>query len=581
MLFYFIFYSIIEILNPYCAVCGESKRGYVSKMEKTKRTKSLAFKTLLRLVVIVLAVSLVAAAVIGVVTYVNLTAQLREYTYEAALKGTAVASVSKYDEGDSKVGEYLATGKTDETYNDVFLNLLLITDDYELQRCDIIVPYEDHITYLMSSEDNEPGESLNKEAPYYGKEKEYVTKAMNATLEAELDPDASKKENLYTENVKDGVKLSTYYTPVLDKSGKAVAIFAASYSNDKIGKTIFGLIGGLIGLSLGVMLVSVIIFFFSIRRHIIKPVTKLTESVRTMEESVKNRQPVTTDIRTGDEIEELAVSFEDMNKDLIGYIDENERITAEKQRIDTELSLATGIQAGMLPDKFPAFPDRKDFDIYASMKPAKEVGGDFYDFFLIDENRLGIVMADVSGKGVPAALFMMHSKILLKSYTLMKQTPKAALEEVNRQICEHNPEEMFVTVWLGVLDLKTGLFTAANAGHEKPAVKQAGGSFELLMDKHGIMVGYMDGIRFKEYELQLTKGSKLFLYTDGVAEATNANEELFGTDRMIEALRTAEDGSPKEILAAVNAAVDEFVGDAPQFDDLTMLCIEYNGDPEE
>ena len=237
--------------------------------------------------------------------------------------------------------------------------------------------------------------------------------------------------------------------------------------------------------------------------------------------------------------------FEDMNRDLIGYIDENTRITAEKQRLDTELRLATNIQAGMLPDKFPAFPERNDFDIYATMTPAKEVGGDFYDFFMIDENRLGIVMADVSGKGVPAALFMMHSKILLKSYTMMKQTPKQRLRRLTARFARTTPEEMFVTVWLGVLDLRTGMFTAANAGHEKPAVKQADGHFELLKDKHGIMVGYMDGIRFKEYELQLTKGAKLFLYTDGVAEATDSNEKLFGTDRMIEALRTAEDKSPQ------------------------------------
>ena len=234
----------------------------------------------------------------------------------------------------------------------------------------------------------------------------------------------------------------------------------------------------------------------------------------------------------------------------------------------------------MLPDKFPAFPDRTEFDIYASMKPAKEVGGDFYDFFLIDEDKLGIVMADVSGKGVPAALFMMYAKILLKSYTMMKQSPKAALEEVNHQICESNPEEMFVTVWLGVLDLKTGKFTAANAGHEKPAIKQADGSFELYKDKHGIMIGYMDSIRFKEYELTLTKGSKLFLYTDGVAEATDANNELFGTDRMIEALRSAEDKNPKEIIETVDTAIKGFVQEAPQFDDITMLCIEYFGKEE-
>ena len=549
-------------------------------MEKTKFTKSLAFKTMLRLIIIVLAVSLAAAAVIGVLTYVNMEAELRNYTYEAALKGTLLSSAGPDEDINKSISTFLETGKTNEAYDDLFLNVLLINDDYELERCDIFIPHEDHVTYLMSTTDTTVGESLRKEAPYYGNEKDYVTRAAEAKPE-ELDPDKSKKENIYTENVKDGVKLGTYYTPVLDKDGNAVAVFAASFSSDKVGKTIFQLTALLIGISLSVMMVSVIIFFFSIRAHVIKPVAKLTKSVRNVKESVENKQPVSTDIRTGDEIEELAVAFEDMSKDLIGYIDENTRITAEKQRIDTELSLATGIQAGMLPDKFPAFPDRTDFDIYASMKPAKEVGGDFYDFFLIDENRLGIVMADVSGKGVPAALFMMHSKILLKSYTLMKQTPKAALEEVNRQICEHNPEEMFVTVWLGVLDLKTGLFTAANAGHERPAVKQAGEHFELFKDKHGVVVGYMDGVRFKEYELQLTKGAKLFLYTDGVAEATDAHEELFGTDRMIEALRTAEDKSPKEILAAVDAAVDKFVGTAPQFDDLTMLCIEYKGQDEE
>ena len=520
-------------------------------MKKTKFTKSLAFKTILRLLIITTVISLLAAAVIGAVRFVNLVLQMRDATYEAALKGMSIASSDMaMEEG---IDKYFETGQTDETYDDVWLNMLLITDDFGLQRSDIFVPHEDHITYLISTEDEKRGASLNKEEPYYGKEKEYVDMAMKAVLEEECNPEKSKKDIFYAENVKDGVEVFTYYLPVVDRTGKPVAVFAASQSAES----------------------------FSIRRRIIHPIVKLTKSVRTMKDCVEEGKVVSTDIHTGDEIEELASSFEDMNRDLIGYIDENTRITAEKERIDTELNLATNIQAGMLPDKFPAFPDRKDFDIYASMTPAKEVGGDFYDFFLIDENRLGIVMADVSGKGVPAALFMMHSKILLKSYTLMKQSPKAALEEVNRQICENNPEDMFVTVWLGVLDLKTGVFTAVNAGHEKPAVKQPGGSFELLKDKHGIMVGYMDAIRYKEYELTLEKGAKLFLYTDGVAEATNANEELFGTDRMIEALRTAEDKSPKDILAAVNVAVDAFVGEAPQFDDLTMLCIEYLGEPEE
>lgn len=550
-------------------------------MENTSNKKGLAFKTMLRLFIIVIVVSLIASAAIGLFIYSEMSETLRDYTYEASLTGSNVASSRQITESIGSVVEYIKTGKTDLEYENLLDNLKMITENYDLQCCDIFVPHEDHITYVISTDDKVPGESLGKDAAYYGKEKDYVSKALKVSLKTELDYKKSPRDNLYTENVKNGVNIMTYYMPVLDKDGKPAAIFSASYSVDFFVKTNWEYILELMGISLAVMLVSVIIFYFSIRKHVIKPVTKLTKSVRLIKESVKNGQTVATNIHTDDEFEELATAFEDMNKDLIGYIDENTKITAEKERIDTELNLATNIQSGMLPDKFPAFPDRNDFDIYASMTPAKEVGGDFFDFFMIDENRLGVVIADVSGKGVPAALFMMYSKILLKSYTLMKQSPKAALEEVNRQICESNPEDMFVTVWLGVLDLKTGVFTAANAGHEKPAVKQADGRFELYKDIHGMMVGYMDGIPFREYELKLTKGAKLFLYTDGVAEATNANDELFGTDRMIEALRTAEDKTPKDVLEAVNTAVDEFVGNAPQFDDLTMLCIEYKGKKED
>ncbi|MBR6171586.1 MAG: PP2C family protein-serine/threonine phosphatase [Eubacterium sp.] len=249
----------------------------------------------------------------------------------------------------------------------------------------------------------------------------------------------------------------------------------------------------------------------------------------------------------------------------------------EANRLDTELSMATRIQADTLPNIFPAFPERDEFNIYASMKPAKEVGGDFYDFFLIDNDHLGIVMADVSGKGVPAALFMMISKILVQNYASMGLEPKQVLENVNRQICKNNREDMFVTVWFGSLDLNTGKLMAGNAGHEYPVLKKPDGHFELIKDKHGLVIGGMDGVRYSQYELQMDPGAKLFIYTDGVAEATNAQEELFGTDRMVHALQLAENDSPKEILEMVDAAVNSFVGDAPQFDDLTMLCIEFVG----
>ena len=254
-------------------------------------------------------------------------------------------------------------------------------------------------------------------------------------------------------------------------------------------------------------------------------------------------------------------------------------LALENERIGAELSVATRIQTDSLPREFPPFPERTEFDIYASMDPAKEVGGDLYDFFLIDEDHLGLVIGDVSGKGVPAALLMMVAAALIRNALMTGDGPAKALQSVNAQICARNPDNMFVTVWLGVLEISTGKVTAANAGHEFPALKKASEHFELFKDKHGFVVGGMDGVRYREYQLALEPGDKLFVYTDGVAEATDSKEELFGTDRMIEALRSGEDGTPQAVLEAVNRAVAAFVGEAPQFDDLTMLCLQYNGAP--
>lgn len=242
----------------------------------------------------------------------------------------------------------------------------------------------------------------------------------------------------------------------------------------------------------------------------------------------------------------------------------------------TELNMATQIQESMLPTIFPAFPNRKEFDLYASMDPAKEVGGDFYDFFMIDDDHLGIVIADVSGKGVPAALFMMISKTILQNYTMLGIGPSEVLAKANEALCAQNKMEMFVTTWIGILEMSTGRLNCSNAGHEYPAVCH-GGKFELFRDKHGLVLGGMEGARYRDYEIQLSKGDKVFVYTDGVPEATNANLEMYGTDRMIDALNMRREAEPKEILRNVRASVDGFVGSAEQFDDLTMVCLEYRG----
>ena len=258
-------------------------------------------------------------------------------------------------------------------------------------------------------------------------------------------------------------------------------------------------------------------------------------------------------------------------------VDRIETITAEKERIGTELELARKIQADTLPSVFPAFPDRKEFDLYAAMHPAKEVGGDFYDFLLIDEDHLALVVADVSGKGVPAALFMMVSKLLVQNYIAMGWSPSEVLKTVNDRLCSNNQEEMFVTVWLGVLDIRTGLLTAANAGHEYPILKEPDKPFEVYHDKHGFVIGGMAGVSYKDYELKLKPGSKLFLYSDGVPEAMNPEGVLFGLERTLDALNREPDGTPKQILENVQQAITDFSGEAPQFDDITMMCVVYAG----
>ena len=313
---------------------------------------------------------------------------------------------------------------------------------------------------------------------------------------------------------------------------------------------------------------------FLLSNRIVDPIQKLTDKVGRIKGDDLDFH---WDLDTGDETQLLAESFESLTGRIKTYINDIQKITAEKERIGAELELATRIQTNMLPNIFPAFPDRKDFDIYASMDPAKEVGGDFYDFVLMDDDRLMMVIADVSGKGIPAALFMMVSMILIRNEVANGLSPAKALESVNTKICSNNREEMFVTVWLGILDLKTGKLTAANAGHEYPMLKKPDGSFELIKDKHGFVIGGMTGLKYKEYEWQLEPGSKVFVYTDGIPEATSIDNELFGTDRLTDVLRSVEDRTPEEILRAVSDAVHRHAGEAEQFDDETMLCVEYKG----
>lgn len=247
----------------------------------------------------------------------------------------------------------------------------------------------------------------------------------------------------------------------------------------------------------------------------------------------------------------------------------------ERQRIETELDVANRIQADMLPCIFPAFPERPEFDIYASMAPAREVGGDFYDFFMVDERHLAIVIADVSGKGVPAALFMVIGKTLIKDHTRPGISLEDVFSQVNDLLCDSNHEGMFITAFEGVLDLVSGEFCFVNAGHEVPFISREGKPFESYKIQPGFVLAGMENMKYQYGSIRLAPGDKIFQYTDGVTEATNREKELYGMVRLENVLKRNTEKSPEELLSVVREDIDAFVGSAPQFDDITMLCVEY------
>lgn len=323
------------------------------------------------------------------------------------------------------------------------------------------------------------------------------------------------------------------------------------------------------------ILIALLLLVVMLNRKAIEPIAALQKTVLKYREDKDSDavQKRVSEIKVRNEIGVLADDIAELAVEIDQYTNENIRLVGEKERVSAELDMARKIQTEQLPNVFPAFPDREEFDIFASMTPAKEVGGDFYDFFMIDDDHLALVMADVSGKGIPAALFMMMAKMLINNNAMMGLTPHEILEKTNETICKNNKERMFVTVWLGILEISTGKLTASNAGHEYPLIRRPDGEFELFKDPHGFVIGGRPGKKYKEYELTLEKGSTFFVYTDGIPEATDAEEKAFGTDRLLEALNRSPEDVPEKLVNRVKETVTEFVGEAPQFDDLTMLGI--------
>ena len=375
----------------------------------------------------------------------------------------------------------------------------------------------------------------------------------------------------------------TCFKVLFSREGEAVAIISTDLDINDIRQNMTEYLIRLVAISAGMMALLVFIFILFIHLRVTGPITRISQQTDLFVQQLRdNVDPAElkyegVTVRSLDETRTLADDIRSLADSVKGYMTNLQTVTAEKQRIGAELSIATDIQADMLPRIFPDFANQKEFDLYASMSPAKEVGGDFYDFFMVDDHHLCLVIADVSGKGVPAALFMVISKTLIKNRAQMGDSPAEIMKNVNAQLCDGNEAQLFVTVWVAILDLTTGKGVAANAGHEHPALCRKGGQFELVVYRHSPALAAMEGVRFREHEFQLEPGDTLFVYTDGVPEATNAKNELFGNDRMLQALNRQPDAFPTTLLRAMRHSVDDFVGSAPQFDDITMLALKYHG----
>ena len=384
---------------------------------------------------------------------------------------------------------------------------------------------------------------------------------------------------------------ATNYVDILDTEGNWLGYGVVDVDINDFFNKMFQFLRVFIPVVLMIVLYGAFKLSSLLRRRLITPINRLASAAQeyTAQDKVNSNKVTSVfnnlHLNTNDEIQDLWGTMVNMESDLHMTMDrirtvtaEQEKLKGEQERLNNELAIATRIQEGILPRTFPAFPERKEFDIYASMKPALEVGGDFYDYFLLDDDHLAIVIADVSGKGISAALFMVIAKTLIQNETMMRPDDlPAVLTSVNKRLIAANEAYMFVTVWLAAVSLSTGHVDYVNAGHEYPAIRHGDGKFEIYKDVHGMPVAAMSKTKFRHGEFDLAPGDTLFVYTDGVTDAIDPDGNSFGIERTIEALNRKPDGTPKEINDTVVDAIDEFRKEEPQFDDTTMVVMKYFG----
>ena len=525
----------------------------------------------------IILLALVISSTLAYVSYFTYKSTMDKH-YETLGDHVAQTAISLLDE--NRMLEYAKGVATDDSeavmqtaeYQDVVSILRNIKDSNQVLYLYIIYPTESGSYFVFDTDETE-------EACPYGYYMEYYAdsfdKISDKLIRGERVPAVISDQEY-------GWIISISY-PYISSAGELIGYVCVDISMDQVVADRQTFLLNVVIIMAVITLVFTVIYLLLVNNIVVRPIKQMTAAtevfISAREDERGAQSPISAlSVNTKDELQTLCESLKQMESDLNSHIDNLKKVTAEKERIGAELDVATHIQKSMLPCIFPPFPDRKEFDIFATMNPAKEVGGDFYDFFMVDDSHLAVVMADVSGKGVPAALFMVIGKTLIKDHTQPGVSLGEVFSKVNNMLCDSNSEGLFITAFEGVLDLKTGEFRYVNAGHELPFICKQSEGFEAYKIRAGFVLAGMEDLRYREGTLQLAPGDRIFLYTDGVPEATNGNNELYGMERLNHILNQNIQSTPEKVLEEVKADVDRFVGDAPQFDDITMLCLDYRGE---
>lgn len=534
-------------------------------MKEQKSIRRISLKTKFASASLILA--LVLSLVIVLISYFSYRDSMFK-RYEENI--TALVKTASVYVPVDKVNQYYETGQPDADYELLIREFQIIQEQNQLEYLYAYVPTEKGLKVF--GQGTKPGMAGHFElGDFLGTE--YFPQAdIDAANRLFTDPEAPK---IVITNESEFGYLITAFNVLKDAQGNPVLVIGADMSMRDINSTLSNYIILVSSIAVLILILFITIYLLFLNKSIIDPlqviVDNATDFVNTnIDDNLNEIVALNIEVNTGDEIEILAEAFNKMTSDIIRYIKELTSVTSERERIETELRIATLIQEGMLPRNFE-YPDRHEFTLYASMRAAKDVGGDFYDFFFVDDDHFCITIGDVSGKGVPAALFMAMAKATVKDLVLRRLPVDEVMTEANVTLCNNNEQGMFVTLLIAIINVKTGVFQWCDAGHDPAIIWKKDGQVEMLTGKKGFVCAGIETAKYKMNESKIEKGDVIYLYTDGIPEANNTKKEFYGLERLQTLVAAKKEHDIKALCADILADVDQFADREPQFDDITML----------